>query len=152
VATARNEKKPPRVRGTGHGQLTLVEHSLCPLDPSTSLNENLVHVARYHFTDKNRHQQTAEARVYCPLGLSAHDELFLWGLLSITLAQPQAGSDFYATPHYCLREPQTGKDWSENEVRLVVADYFDMLAAELLGNAYKKSEHRKSNDHRVVRR
>ena len=42
------------------------------------------------------------------------------------------------------KETQTGKDWSENEVRLIVADYFDMLEAELLGKTYKKSEHRKS--------
>lgn len=42
------------------------------------------------------------------------------------------------------KEPQAGKDWSENEVRLVVADYFDMLEMELLGKTYKKSEHRKA--------
>ncbi len=40
-------------------------------------------------------------------------------------------------------EQQTGKDWSENEVRLIVSDYFDMLEAELLDKSYKKSEHRK---------
>jgi hypothetical protein len=37
---------------------------------------------------------------------------------------------------------QTGKDWSENEVRVVVADYFDMLRAELQGVEYSKAEHR----------
>lgn len=42
------------------------------------------------------------------------------------------------------QEPQTGKDWTEQEVRLIVADYFDMLEAELQGEPYKKSEHRKS--------
>ncbi len=42
------------------------------------------------------------------------------------------------------KEPQTGKDWSEAEVRLVVADYFEMLESEMLGKAYKKSEHRKA--------
>lgn len=41
-------------------------------------------------------------------------------------------------------EPQTGKEWSENEVRLIVADYFDMLNAELLDKTYKKSAHRKA--------
>ncbi|QGQ21964.1 DUF3883 domain-containing protein [Gimesia benthica] len=41
-------------------------------------------------------------------------------------------------------EPQTGKDWNENEVRLIIADYFDMLEAELLDKKYKKSEHRKA--------
>jgi len=36
------------------------------------------------------------------------------------------------------------KDWSENEVRLLVADYFDMLEAELLGKQYNKSAHRRA--------
>lgn len=39
-------------------------------------------------------------------------------------------------------ETKIGKDWSENEVRLVVADYFKMLDAELHDKAYKKSAHR----------
>lgn len=97
-------KKAPGTWGTGHGQLTLVEHSLCPLDTAISLAENLIHSVKYHFTDKNRHLQTAVARVFCPLGLSPNDELFLWGLLSLTLSQPQAGPEFFATPHYCLRQ------------------------------------------------
>ncbi len=42
------------------------------------------------------------------------------------------------------QESQTGKDWSREEVRLIVADYFDMLEAELQGRPYKKSEHRKA--------
>lgn len=41
------------------------------------------------------------------------------------------------------QEGQAGKDWSEQEVRLTVADYFDMLEAELLGKPFKKSDHRK---------
>lgn len=41
-------------------------------------------------------------------------------------------------------ELQTGKEWSEKEVRLIVADYFDMLQAELMEKSYKKSEHRKA--------
>ena len=36
------------------------------------------------------------------------------------------------------------KDWSEQEVGLIVADYFTMLEKELLGKAYSKSEHRRS--------
>jgi len=42
------------------------------------------------------------------------------------------------------QEPQSGKDWSESEVRLIVADYFDMLEAELLGQTYQKTAHRKA--------
>ena len=33
-------------------------------------------------------------------------------------------------------------DWTEAEVTLIVADYFDMLRAELLGLPYSKAEHR----------
>ena len=36
-----------------------------------------------------------------------------------------------------------GDDWGDSEVDLVVADYFSMLRAELLGEEYSKSEHRK---------
>ena len=39
------------------------------------------------------------------------------------------------------QEEGTGKPWSDEEVRLIVADYFDMLRLDLLGKAYKKSEH-----------
>jgi hypothetical protein len=38
-------------------------------------------------------------------------------------------------------ETPTHKDWTEQEVCLIVADYFDMLEAELLGKSFKKSEH-----------
>ena len=36
------------------------------------------------------------------------------------------------------------KDWTEQEVGLIVADYFAMLEAELLGKPFKKSDHRKA--------
>jgi hypothetical protein len=35
-------------------------------------------------------------------------------------------------------------DWSEHEVRLIVADYFSMLEKELLGKPYTKTDHRKA--------
>jgi len=40
------------------------------------------------------------------------------------------------------------RDWSREEVNLVVADYFDMLRAELHTQAYNKTEHR----HRLMSR
>ena len=40
----------------------------------------------------------------CPLGLTAHDEFYLWGLLALTFSQPEPESEFHATPHYCLRQ------------------------------------------------
>jgi hypothetical protein len=36
------------------------------------------------------------------------------------------------------------KDWTEEEVGLIVADYFTMLEKELLGKSFNKTEHRRS--------
>jgi hypothetical protein len=41
-------------------------------------------------------------------------------------------------------EKQARIDWSEQEVRLIVADYFAMLEKEVLGKPLNKSEHRKA--------
>lgn len=41
-------------------------------------------------------------------------------------------------------EKPAHKDWTEREVRLIVADYFIMLEAEMLGRPFKKSDHRKA--------
>jgi hypothetical protein len=42
------------------------------------------------------------------------------------------------------QESDTSRDWTQHEVRLIVADYFTMLEAELKGEEYRKSEHRKA--------
>ena len=94
----------PQQKRSGIGQLTLVEHSLCPLDRGRSLVEGLVHKSAYRFSDAKRKRQTANARVFAPLGLSASDELYLWGLLALTLAQRDERTDLIATPHWCLRQ------------------------------------------------
>ena len=86
------------------GQLTLVEHSLCPLDSAASLVENLVHDSAFCYMDRNRHYRKARARIISPSGLSASDEFYLWGLLALTFGQPQADANLFATPHYCLRQ------------------------------------------------
>lgn len=88
---------------SGVGQLSLVEHALCPLDFRRSLVENVVFAASYAYSDQANVRQTASARVFCPLGLSAADELYLWGLLSLTLGQPERSSEVFATPHWFLR-------------------------------------------------
>jgi hypothetical protein len=41
-------------------------------------------------------------------------------------------------------EPEAAREWSEQEVRLIVTDYFAMLEAEMQGSTYKKSDHRKA--------
>ena len=89
---------------SGFAQLSLVEHSLCPLDRQSSLVDNLVHSAEFSYSDTSRKRRTAKARVLCPLGLSANDELYLWGLLALTMSQPGERSDLVATPHWCLKQ------------------------------------------------
>ena len=34
------------------------------------------------------------------------------------------------------KEPESARDWTEQEVRLIVADYFAMLEAEMTGESY----------------
>lgn len=87
----------------GVGQLSLVEHSLCPLDARVSLRSGFHHKSSFHYSDSRRRRQTAHVEVSCPHGLSAHDEFYLWGLLALTLSQPNPEPEFHATPHYCLR-------------------------------------------------
>lgn len=98
------QKKPARRRFTGMGQLSLVEHALCPLDSGVSLRPNAHFDYEYYYTDRSRHQRLAKARIYCPAGLSAFDDFFLWGLLSLTFSQPEQDGELHATPHYCLRQ------------------------------------------------
>ena len=88
---------------SGISQLTIVEHALCPLDARVSVVPNLAHQAQFRYSDKQGRRQTGTARVFCPLGLSPKDELVLWGLLAITLADPQTDGELHATRHYCLR-------------------------------------------------
>ena len=89
---------------TGLTQLSLVEHALCPIDPRQSLGGSLVHEAAYRYTDAHGDRKTARAKIVSHAGLSPTDEFYLWGLLALSFAQQQPSSDFYATPHYCLRE------------------------------------------------
>lgn len=94
----------PRTTRTpfGAGQLSLVEHSLCPLDARKSLTENSVHSSGYEFTDSQGQRCAARARVFSPLGMSAADELYLWGMLAITLRSPDPQPELFATPHWLL--------------------------------------------------
>ena len=88
----------------GVGQLTLVEHALCPLDTRVSLAESLVHETEHGYTNKAKKRCTASVRVFCPLGLLPQDELFIWGLLALTLADENADGELHATRHYLLSQ------------------------------------------------
>lgn len=43
-----------------------------------------------------------------------------------------------------VQDSDASRDWTQDEVRLIVADYFAMLEAELNRETYKKSDHRKA--------
>jgi hypothetical protein len=90
--------------GAGRAQLTLLEHALCPLDTSASLARGLIHRSEFFLVDETRRRRKASAEVICPFGLSPADEFYLWGLVALTLSQPEPTVEFYATPHYCLTE------------------------------------------------
>lgn len=98
----RNERKTFLTKGIG--QLSLVEHALCPLDARAGLRGNLVFNTGYQYTGPDRRRCNATATVFSPLGLSPEDEYYLWGLLALTLQQPEPDAEFHATPHYCLRQ------------------------------------------------
>ena len=81
-----------------------MEHALCPLVRDSAARSGQLHTYQYLYTDKHRNRKQATAIVACPFGLSPNDEFYLFGLLSLTLSQPNPASDFYATPHWCLKQ------------------------------------------------
>lgn len=91
-------------KSNGIGQLSLVEHALCPLDARKSLGRNTVFETGYFYSNKRRQRRRADVQVFCPLGLSPKDEFYLWGLLALTLANPEHGDELVATRYYILRQ------------------------------------------------
>jgi hypothetical protein len=63
-----------------------------------------MHETTYAFSDTNRNRKKARVRIGMLDGMSAHDELYLWGLLALALSQPTPSADFFATPYFCLRQ------------------------------------------------
>jgi hypothetical protein len=110
--TVSNESRPLRgsvekkiqACGGGIGQLTLVEHSLCPLDARASLQPGLRHRSSFQYSDAQRRRKTAIVEVSCPQGLSAMMNSTCGDCWLLTLNQPQPIPEFHATPHYCLRQ------------------------------------------------
>lgn len=96
--------RPKTSRHCGLAQHSLVEHALCPLDSRISITHGLIHDTSYQYTDRNRNRKIANVQIAAPFGLSPNDELYLYGLLSLTFAQSSPESEFYATPYWCLRQ------------------------------------------------
>lgn len=102
LARARPRPSSP-TRRAGLAQLSLVEHALCPLDDQRSLARPLVFDTGYFRADAQRRAAFIPVRITAHEGLSANDELYLWGLLALAFSQPEPTLDFWATPHWCLR-------------------------------------------------
>jgi len=88
----------------GVGQLTIVEHALCPIDSRMSLTESYNHQTSFNYSTGTRNRRTGRVRVFCPLGLSPQDELVLWGMLAITLADADSDGELHVTRHFLLRQ------------------------------------------------
>jgi len=118
----------------GIAQHSLVEHALCPLHVNQSLAEGAVHEYEYFFLDKNRNTKKSSVRIGCPFGLSPNDEFYLWGLLQLTFSQKDGAAEFFATPHYCLRQLGVVTPESDQQKRYVT---FRQAIRRLSGVVYQ---------------
>ena len=86
------------------GQLSMVEHALCPLDSRKSLEVGQVFKTGYFYTNAKRQRVRSNVEVISPLGLSAVDEFNLWGMLALTLANKETEGNLFATRYYILSQ------------------------------------------------
>ena len=98
------ERRKGRAKTNGVGQLSLVEHALCPLNSRASLACNQVFKTGYFYSNKKRLRKRANVEVFCPLGLSPVDEFNLWGMLALTLANKDSDGSLIATRYYILSQ------------------------------------------------
>ncbi len=82
----------------------MIEHALCPLDARESLRKGMIYETEYSYTDANRNRKVARVQIGTVEGLSASDELFLWGILGLALSGKEPSNDFYATPYWILKQ------------------------------------------------
>ncbi|MEX2285377.1 MAG: hypothetical protein WEE89_23025, partial [Gemmatimonadota bacterium] len=101
--SAQSIRPPSKRRTSGLAQLSLVEHALCPLDDKLSLVRPLVFETGYFRSDRHGHARYIPVRVVANEGLSASDELYLWGLLALAFSQPEPTLELWATPHWILK-------------------------------------------------
>ena len=93
-----------KAKTNGIGQLSLVEHALCPLDSRKSLEVGQVFKTGYFYTNGKRQRVRSNVEVISPLGLSAVDEFNLWGMLALTLANNESDGNLFATRYYILSQ------------------------------------------------
>ena len=97
-------RQPRSTAFAPRAQLSILEHALCPLDSRISLKPAFAYRTSFNYTDPNRNRKQATVDVGAVHGISATDELCLWGLLGLALSQSEPGSDFQATPFWCLNQ------------------------------------------------
>ena len=97
----RRARKGTSTQSIGCGQLTLVEHALCPLAGRTK--GPFAHHSAFQYMDPNGTRKTAKSTVSAAFGLLPGDEFFLWGLLGLTFNQAEQGCELLATPHFMLK-------------------------------------------------
>jgi len=59
LKTGSRKPRQPSWTRSGLGQLTLVEHALCPLDSRIALREDLRYQSEYRYVDAEGHRLTA---------------------------------------------------------------------------------------------
>ena len=106
--SARGRRPKPRSTGqkprsarrawSGISQLTLVEHSLCPLDAPRG---PLIHEPEYSFYTRGR-RRTGRAEIRSLLGLKPEDEFYLWGILALVFSEKEPDPNYYASARYLL--------------------------------------------------
>lgn len=89
----------------GLTQLSIVEHSLCPIDPRVALKPRLEHRVGYDYTDPaDGRRKTAQVTITAHEGFSAKDEHLLWGLLAVTFSQPDPTEELWVSQDYVNRQ------------------------------------------------
>lgn len=86
-------------RWSGVSQLTFAEHALSPLTASGPFER----VVEYYYS-QNGKRLLGRANITAIRGYHPRDDFILWGLLALTLSQPEAEPNLYASARYMLKK------------------------------------------------
>lgn len=100
---------------------------------------------QHPWRDPTKYELIHESRAYAPkavVGLAYWRAVGHFPDLNRLSGGEGHANDVLRRLGFEIREiDRTGQDWTADECSLIVADYFDMEAAELTGQPYNKSEH-----------
>lgn len=85
-------------RWSGVSQLTFAEHALSPLTASGPFERE----AEYYYSQHGK-RQLGKANITAIRGYHPRDDFILWGLLALTLSQPEGEPNLYASARYMLK-------------------------------------------------